>query len=105
MLPTTVFACNLAAEQKAGAGNAAAGTEHHTGAIELRRFAQEENGVARADPVVAKVFRVAVGRDNLVAVVKNVIHLGDKILIQNIVRVKDEKTVVGIFAEILKNVF
>ena len=73
--------------------------------IELRRFAQEENGVTRADPVVAKVFRVAVGRDNLVAVVKNVIHLGDEILIQNIIRVKDEKTVVGIFAEILKNVF
>ena len=103
--PITDLTEDLAAEQKAGAGNAAAGTEHHTGAIELRRFAQEENGVARADPVVAKVFRVAVGRDNLVAVVKNVIHLGDKILIQNIVRVKDEITVVGIFAEILKNVF
>ena len=72
--------------------------------VQILAFAQKPQRVARADPVCTVVFGVAVACDDPVAVRKRLVHAGDIIGGQDIVRVEDEKAVEGVGAEVAADV-
>ena len=103
VLPAAVLAGDARAEQEARARNAAARAEHHARPVELRGLAQEKQRVARADPVVAEVLRVAVARDDLVARIKDLVHLLDEVFVEDVVRVEHKEALKGMLAVLLKD--
>lgn len=103
MFPAAVLAGDAAAEEKACARYAAARAEHHARPVELGGLAQEKERVARADPVIAEIFRVAVACNDLIARIEHLVHLLDEALVEDVVRVEHEKAFKGIFAVLLEN--
>ena len=82
-----------ARKEKARAGNAAARPDAGSRAVQIARFAEEPETVARGDPVVAVVFRVTVAGDDVLALGKRLVHAGDEIALEHVVGVEDDVAV------------
>lgn len=64
-------------------------------AVHILRIPQEPERVTRADPVVPVVFGIAVAGHNAVARGEGFVHLRDEVLVQEIVRIKEEEPVIA----------
>ena len=103
--PAAVLTDSLRGDQKAGARNRAVDAELSARTVEEARLAQEPQRIAGRNPVCAEVLRVAVARQGgVLAGVEHLVHLADELLVNNVVRVKDEKAVIGHFALVLEDV-
>ena len=91
--PAAVLFEYLTAEHEACAADGTARAKAHAGTVQILRFAQEPETVACGNPVVAVVFRVAIACYYAVALRECLIHLGDVVFIEDIVRIENEISV------------
>ena len=94
--PAAVILNDPGGYQEAGARHMAVGAQQGAGEVEEPGLPQEPDGVAGGDPVGREVLGVAVAGHRIVAPVKGAVHLGDKIGVHQIVRVKDEVAVIAV---------
>ena len=94
--PAAVILNDPGGYQEAGARHMAVGAQQGAGEVEEPGLPQEPDGVAGGDPVGREVLGVAVAGHRIVALVKGAVHLGDKIGVHQIVRVKDEVAVIAV---------
>ena len=103
-LPAAVFLNNLAAEQEACSRNRTVCSQHHAGIVEVLCFSQKPQGVTSSNPVGAEVFGVAVTGDNLISLTEHYVHLVDVVGVKQIIRIKNQISIMVICAIILRNV-
>ena len=60
--------------------------------------AQPMKSIGSRDPVIAQVFRITIGSNDLFAGVESVVHTADVIVLQQVVCIENKITIVGINA-------
>lgn len=68
--------------------------QFHAGIIEEARLAQKPDGIARGNPAGGEVLGIAVAGEHVAALREGLIHRGDEVRIDDIIRVEDEERVV-----------
>ena len=103
VFPAPVLTDDFGGNQKTGAGDGAAGTDLHAGAVEKTGFPDKPQAVSGGDPVGAVIFGIPVAGDDLIALGIGAVHGAEIAGIQHVVRVKDQKSVEGVNALLLVN--
>ena len=92
--PAAVFLDDFGGNEEARAGDGAVGMQFHAGIIEEARLAQKPDGIARGNPAGGEVLGIAVAGEHVAALREGLIHRGDEVRIDDIIRVEDEERVV-----------
>ena len=93
-VPAAALPQHLVGKEKARAGHGATAAKAHPRVVEILRLAQKPQRVARRDPVVAVVFGVAVAGHDLIAGGVDLLDLGDKVRVKDIVGIQHKIGVV-----------
>ena len=102
--PAALFTDRVCRNKKARTGNSTVHAKLCTRTIEKTRLTQEPKRISRRDPVVAKVFGIAVaGQRGILTGIKHLIHLAHKLRVNQIICVEYEKAVICCFAVVVKD--
>ena len=102
--PSAVLADHVARDQEARTRYRAVDAQLGTRPVEEACLAQEPQRIAGGNPVITEVLGVAVtGQRRILAGVEHLVHLADKVGIDQIIRIKHEKGIIGLLAFVLKD--
>ena len=99
--PAAVLLYHFRRDQESGARNGTVGTDEHPGEVQEPGFPHEPQAITGTDPVVGKVLGVAVaGKSLIIAGIKYLVHLIDKVGVNDVVGVKDKEAVIAALTDV-----
>ena len=95
VLPAAACTQYIAGNQETGAGHRTVGAQDHARIVQELGFTQEPQCAACRDPVRVEILGISVAGDDAIAAVKDLVHLGHVVAVEQIVGIENEVALIA----------